>query len=420
MHAVMEIPSNSRAPLVIVSDIFAKAAPAPARPPKKRSRWWRLHAWLGLKLSLFLTVIFLSGTLAVVANEIDWLIDPAMRASPSASQRASWGKVAANALHAVPGGHIDLIERGPDPWFATVVVMQAPDGHRRRVLVDPPTGEVNRVASFGSVQRFLRDFHRRFMLPVAIGLPLVTGFAFVMLMSLVTGLVSYKKFWRGFFRRPRGGGIRKTTGDLHRLAGLWSLWFITLIIATSLWYLIELFGGAARPSLPLDPSVKGAAPHSLAQPVGPDLDRLAKLAQSAYPALDIGRVQYPFPEVSAVGFQGSGKSMLTTEKANAVWLNPTTGATTMKVVGETLSTHQRISEMADPIHFGTLGGITTKVIWFLFGVALTGLSVTGVMIYATRLSGSWRTAARGISYWGLPAIGLVVIALWLSPAILRG
>lgn len=406
--------------MVIASDICAEAAPALALPPKNRSRWWRLHAWIGLKLSVFLTVIFLSGTLAVVANELDWLVDPAMRASPSAGKGASWGKVAANALHAVPGGHIDLIEHGSDSWFATVVVMQTPDGHRRRVLVDPATGEVNRVASFGSVQRFLRDFHRRFMLPVAIGLPLVTGFAFVMLMSLVTGLVSYKKFWRGFFRRPRGGGMRKMTGDLHRLAGLWSLWFITLIIATSLWYLIELFGGAARPLLPLEPSAERAAPHGLAQPVGQDLDRLARLAQSAYPALDISRVQYPFPGVSAVGFQGSGKSMLTTEKANAVWLDPTTGATAMRVVGETLSTHQRISEMADPIHFGTLGGITTKAIWFLFGIALTGLSVTGVMIYATRLRGSWRTATRGVSYWGIPAIAVIAIALWLSPAILRG
>lgn len=397
-----------------------QAAPALARPPKKRSRWWRLHAWLGLKLSLFLTVIFLSGTLAVVANEMDWLVDPAMRASPSAGEGASWGTMAANALHAVPGGHIDLIERGPDPWFATMVIMKAPDGHRRRVLIDPATGAVNRVAGFGSVHRFLRDFHRRFMLPVAIGLPLVTSFAFVMLISLVTGLISYKKFWRGFFRRPRGGGLRKTSGDLHRLAGLWSLWFITLIIATSLWYLVELLGGAALPLLPLEVATRGAAPPALAQPVGADLDRLAARAQSAYPGLDINRVLYPFPGVSAIGFQGSGKSMLTTEKANAVWLDPTTGATSMKVVGEALSMHQRMSEMADPIHFGTLGGVTTKVIWFLFGVALTGLSVTGVMIYATRLGGSWRMAAYGMSYGGVTAIVLIAIALWLSPAILRG
>lgn len=420
MHVVMVIPNSLRVLLAIASDRPPGKSPAPSRPLNKRSRWWRVHAWLGLKLSLFLTIIFLSGTLAVVANEMDWLVDPAMRASPAAGEAASWGMIAAHAREAVPGGHIDLIERGPHRWFATVAIMRAPDGHRRRVLVDPATGQVNRVASFGSVQRFLRDFHRRFMLPVAIGLPLVTSFAFIMLASLVTGMVSYKKFWRGFFRRPRGGGIRKTTGDLHRLAGLWSLWFITLMIATSLWYLVELLDGAAPPLLPLEPLTENATPLSLAQPIGPDLDRLVTFAKSAYPTLDIQRVQYPFPGVDAVGFQGSGKTILTTEKANAVWISPDTGAVAMKIVGETLSTHQRISEMADPLHFGTLGGVTTKFIWFLFGCALTALSVTGVMIYATRLNGSWLVAARGISFWAVPAIALTGAALWLAPAVLKG
>jgi uncharacterized iron-regulated membrane protein len=393
---------------------------AEARPPKQRSRWWRLHAWLGLKLSLFLTVIFLSGTLAVLGNEIDWLADPAMRASPAAGEEASWGTIASSALRAVPGGHIDLIERGPDRWFATVVVMQAPDGHRRRVLVDPASGRVQRVAGFGGAQRFLRDFHRRFMLPVAIGLPLVTSFAFVMLVSLVTGLVSYKKFWRGFLRTPRWRDLRTASGDLHRLAGLWSLWFIALIIATSLWYLVELFGGAAPVLLPLDRAAKGAPPPALAQPVGPELDRLAATARAAYPGLDIRRVQYPFPGVTAVGFQGEARSLLTTEKANAVWVDPASGRPVKRFVGERLSAHQRLSEMADPIHFGSWGGLASKLLWFLFGALLTGLSITGVIIYATRLKGAWVTAARGLSGWGLAAIALVAVALWLTPVILLG
>lgn len=414
----MAIRSNSRRRLAIASDALPLAATA--RPPKQRSRWWRLHAWLGLKLSLFLTVIFLSGTLAVVGNEIDWLADPAMRASPAVGEGASWGRIATQALKAVPGGHIDLIERGPDPWFATVVVMQAADGHRRRVLIDPATGEVNRVAGFGGAQRFLRDFHRRFMLPVAIGLPLVTSFAFVMLVSLVTGLVSYKKFWRGFLRRPRWRDMRTATGDLHRLAGLWSLWFIALIVATSIWYLVELFGGAAPVLLPLEPARPGAIAQPLAQPMGRDLDRLVAQARTAYPALDIRRVQYPFPRVSAVGFQGEAGTLLTTEKANAVWVDPTSGAIVQYIAGGDLTVHQRISEMADPVHFGSWGGLASKLVWLLFGLFLTGLSVTGVIIYATRLKGSWSVALRGVSYWALPALALIGIALWLTPAILAG
>lgn len=384
-----------------------------------RSRWWRVHAWIGLKLSLCLFVILFSGTLAVLGNEIDWLADPAMRAEPAAGTDASWGSIAANAQAAVPGGRIDLIERGPDPWFATVVVMQARDGHRRRVLIDPATGAVNRVASFGGAQRFLRDFHRRFMLPVAIGLPIVTAFALLMGASLVTGLVTYKKFWRGFFRKPRGGNLRTTTGDLHRLGGLWSIWFISLIVATSLWYLVELLGGAAPPLLPLDRAAT-AAPSVLAQPVGADLDRLAASAQAAYPDLRIKRILYPFPGMRVVGFQGEAGTLLATEKADAAFVNPISGAVEMLVAGKRLNAHARISEMADPIHFGTWGGLATKLVWFVFGLLLTGLAVTGAIIYAARLSGGLGAYVRGISWWLVPSAALVAGALWLTPKVLAG
>lgn len=386
-----------------------------------------MHAWLGLKLSLFMAIICLSGTLAVVANELDWLVDPAMRASPAAGQDASWGTLADNALRAVPGGRIDLMERGPDPWFATTVVVQAADGHRRRVLLDPATGQVNRVAGFGSVERFLRDFHRRLMLPVAIGIPLVTSLAFVLLGSLVTGLVTYKKFWKGFFKRPRGGSLRKTSGDLHRLVGVWSLWFVALVIATSVWYLVELLGAAAPPTLPLQKVGKAERKIALPQPLGADLDRLEARAAGAYPGLTVSRVLFPFPGMKAVGFQGEAGTMLVTEKANAVFVDPVSDTVTLKVVGGELSAHQRIAEMADPLHFGTFGGLVTKLIWFLFGAGLTALSVTGVMIYATRLQpvavgaqSAWMAAVRGVSWWAIPAVALLLIALWLTPAVLLG
>ncbi len=378
-----------------------------------------MHAWIGLKLSLCLFVILFSGTLAVLGNEIDWLADSAMRARPAAGTGASWGAIAANAQAAVPGAKIDLIERGPDPWFATVVVLKAPDGHRRRVLVDPATGKVNRVAPFGGAERFLRDFHRRFMLPVAIGLPIVTAFALLMVASLVTGLISYKKFWRGFFRKPRGDNLRTTAGDLHRLAGLWSIWFVSLIVATSLWYLIELFGGAARPLLPLERAAKGA-PTALVQPVGAELDRLAAAARQAYPQLVVKRVLYPFPGMRMVGFQGDAGTMLTTEKADAVFVDPATGAVGLRVIGKTLNVHSRISEMADPIHFGTWGGLASKLVWFVFGLFLTGLSVTGMIVYATRLRGGIGVYLRGASWWLAPSGILVMAALWFTPKVLAG
>ena len=42
-------------------------------------RWLNWHSWLGLKLSLLMLVICITGTIAVVSYEIDWLLDSDLR-----------------------------------------------------------------------------------------------------------------------------------------------------------------------------------------------------------------------------------------------------------------------------------------------------------------------------------------------------
>ncbi len=37
--------------------------------------WLDLHRWVGLKLSILLSFVLITGTLATVSHEIDWLLD---------------------------------------------------------------------------------------------------------------------------------------------------------------------------------------------------------------------------------------------------------------------------------------------------------------------------------------------------------
>jgi uncharacterized iron-regulated membrane protein len=114
------------------------------------------------------------------------------------------------------------------------------------------------------------------------------------------------------------------------------------------------------------------------------------------------------------------------DRSNAVWLDPDTDDVLIVAKGEDLSLHQRISEMADPLHFGTFGGLITKIVWFLFGALLTGLSVTGVMIYSLRLKAAegdkprsgMGKAWRGMGVWAYPAVGLILLSLALTPGAL--
>jgi uncharacterized iron-regulated membrane protein len=402
----------------------AEAPPRRAAKPKAKGArvWWLVHQWVGLKLSILLGFVFLTGTLAVFSNEIDWLLRPAMRVDPATVQGpVAWGQAARNVAAARPAAKILLLNAPIDRGFAMVATVQHPDGGRGFFYAHPSTGVVQGEGDWVGAQRILRNMHRHLNLPTAIGVPIVSALSVLLLISVATSFVVYKKWWRGFFRPVRWRDARTAMGDLHRLAGLWSLWFVALIGATGLWYLAESTVAKAPPA----PRAKVAAVKLDARGLADRLPAILSAAQAAYPGLRIQRIIFPAGKVGAFQFQGQHKALLVRERANAAWTEAATGEVVLLTDGRELTVHQRISEMADPLHFGTFGGVWTKLIWFAFGLAMTSLAVSGVAVYALRLSRERRvssataTAWRGMGLWRWPALAGIVVALALLPALFR-
>lgn len=383
-----------------------------ARGKKGRSLWWMMHSWIGLKLSIFLTFILATGTLAVFAHEIDWLATPAMRVTPRSEPVASWGAWADAAACAAPEARLQTLYAPIDAWFTVEAWVNRGKGAPERIYVDPWTAKVTGRHGWANVHRFLRQVHRHLMLSTKIGIPIVCSLALLLAVSLVSGIVTYKKWWRGFFRMPRSGDGRRFTGDLHRLIGLWSLWFVALIALTGVWYLVETLGGLA--TVPKLPEIATSP-----LPTGAALDRLVAAARKADPDLDIREIRF-VPE-NGVILLGQSSAWLVRDRANAVAIDPATSRISARLDGRALNVHQRISEMADPLHFGTFAGFLTKIIWFLFGALLTAMAVTGTMIYAMRLARSSRSesglrlAWQGMGVWGYIGFALILIALTLTP-----
>jgi len=254
--------------------------------------------------------------------------------------------------------------------------------------------------------------------------------------SLVTSFWVYKKWWRGFFRLPQGRTARAFIGDLHRFGGLWSIWFVVLMVITSLWYFAEQWGGAAPSPNPARPPVP-AQMHALADPhaalpaasPGEAVDRAIARLLSERPDYRVQQVYWPRGEDGLFQIQGySDRAILVRPRASVVWADPATGAIAGAGDPGALSVHTRISEAADPLHFGTFGGYWTKTIWFVFGVILSALAVTGVVIYVLRIAKQDRIPARLIT--GLVAtwramgrirwvaLGLTLLPFILAPAVL--
>jgi len=91
---------------------------------------------------------------------------------------------------------------------------------------------------------------------------------------------------------------------------------------------------------------------------------------------------------------GEADAWLVRERANNIALDLQDGAVLGRHDGGDLSVHQRIAEMADPLHFGSFGGWPIRLLWFVAGALLTSLCFTGVYIYGLRTADALRARAR--------------------------
>jgi uncharacterized iron-regulated membrane protein len=397
-----------------------------------RRVWWQVHQWVGLKLSLVLAFILFTGTLAVLSHEIDWLLQPSLRVAPSSVEgEPRWDRIAASAAAHPRVEAILSIDEPTASAFAARVMVEFDDGKPGFLHVHPTTGVVQGEGPWVGAQRILRNMHRHLNLPTTYGVPLVSSLAVLMLLSVATSFIVYKGWWRGFFKPVRTAKARTLWGDLHRLMGVWSLWFLLLIAVTSVWYLVESLGGEAPPlprpalTLAVDAGARGdaAALPSLGHRMAESLAAVRR----EDPSLDIDMIVFPSEEDGSFVFQGQRTAWLVRPRANAAFADPATARVLLTTDAEALNVHQRISEMADPLHFGTFAGYWSKVPWFLFGLALTFLAVSGCAIYAIRLAdrmkqsiawrGGWRAAWVGMGRWRWASVGMISVGFVLLPAL---
>lgn len=389
-----------------------RAAAGSKRPKPRPVAFW-LHNLFGLNLSLFLAFVCLTGTIATVAHEIEWLYKPAVRASSFTPGTEDWAGMWAAAERAYPDATLTGIgsyDRSHAAYFAKTISARDTAGTDFNIYVDPGTGRVTGYEYGRSLQDAMRGLHYYLFVPRDVGFYLVTSLGFVLLGSLVTGLIVYKKFWRGFFRRPRlGRNLRTLMGDLHRLGGLWSIWFVAIIALTSIYYFFEWSGVDWNSKTPRLPET-----HFSASASASDIARWTQMARAAKPGLAITAVALPYEPGEPVIVQGHWQAALVRERADAVFIDPVTRRIVGTRTAHRMGAGERIVHTVDPLHFGTFGGLATRLLWAVFGLVLTGLAASGAYIYAnrTRIAVGEAGALAFLDYLGVfkwPSLALITL-----------
>ncbi|MGO4002729.1 MULTISPECIES: PepSY domain-containing protein [Pseudomonas] len=363
---------------------------------KSRSKlWFLVHSWLALPIWFFVLIVCVTGTLAVVSQEIVWLANPDVRASKPSddAELLSYQQVLTAINKAEPQTIVESISRSDESHFALTASVSYPDGRSVSVYVNPYTGVIQGISPDFNFEAFTRALHGWWLVPFTNGFSwgwyLVSFLGIPLLVSLITGLVVYKKFWKGFFKPTLrfNHGARIFWGDFHRLSGIWSIWFIAVISVTGIWFLIEalLFDNhisissepvipvVARESVPV--SADGSPPKII------DLDNAILIAQEKIPGLEASFVSLPSNAYSHLNVGGRGWYPLMFQTAT---INPYNGEIDASRLLSDRTGLEFVTESMRPLHTGDFGGLWIKMIWFFFGLVLSMMVLSGLLIWTKR------------------------------------
>lgn len=361
---------------------------------------FRLHSWIGIKLSILFFIVCFSGTLATLSHEMDWLFIPEIRATPQ-EQLASRNQLVANVRAAFPEGSITYWSTPEEPYLCNILHVQT-GNQRVYVFADPYTGAVKGSTRL-TFQRFFRDLHYYLFIPFQIGHFTVLIFAFLLFTSLLTALLFYKKWHRKLFQLTTGKGSVVFFRSLHRLVGVWSVPFTLLFSITGVWYFAERtnLGGVsdtANLSAPVLTSSMTDTIDFARLPI--DYDRAVTVAQRAVSGLKVKDILPPSSPSAPLYLTGKSNEPLVRNRANRVYLHPLTHKVLQVQRASALPTVTWLNDIADPLHFGSWGGWATKLIWFLMGLGISSLILTGLWISQKRKAkGAANRKAQKMGGW---------------------
>lgn len=388
-----------------------------------RSVVFRLHKWLGLNLAIFFGIIFLSGTILMVADEIEATFHPKLWASPTAiGEQASFGTVYDSIRREFPASTIYLQLRQPQPWLADRAYVTTGWGEKIVVWSDPRTGAVRDVTQYQNFRAYLRALHDSMLVPKRLGFVLVTSTSFILLFLIIAGLITYRRFWHGLFRWPtRHLGARGYQSGWHRLIGVWSTVFLLMISVSGIYYLstgLGFNGSTPRP--------QPAAERPLVRPANYDgqlIDQAEQRALAALPGFMPRIMISPRQRSDGIRFIGFTDRNGVVSGESSVSIDPVTLDVLGVVEPKDFRGNARLKPIMDALHFGIWGGVASRILWFFFGIASLYLLISGARVFVARAGhlsdavagqGGWRRFAGGLGLFNFAYLLIVLAMVALS------
>lgn len=348
---------------------------------------FQIHLWTGIALSLYMVVIALSGAILVFEDDLTATTLPPGLSHYDAAHTATIPAVMDQFTHACPRcTATNLIT--PYPVVPAFQITAANAQHQAANFVaDPVSGAV--YPQPRTWVNWMHDLHLYLLLGSAHGAQVNGIGAIALLVLCVTGLFLW---WQGIRKWSRALRIslrhnwRRINFDLHHAIGFWTLailcwWGISGVYFA--WY--RQFESAVNAVFPLRGMLAPAYASPLPVHTRASLASIVAAARQASPQGRLFGISDPSLAGSTLYAQMDLRAPGDFSHRDIVTLD-TTSARVLAVwhYGRNHTLGDWIMWSMHPLHFGTLWGLPFQILWFLLGVSLAVLTVTGLLMYWNR------------------------------------
>jgi uncharacterized iron-regulated membrane protein len=349
----------------------------------KKAFVFYIHSFAGLISGLFVLLMSLSGSALVFHEELDSLQYPYIEFSKTYSPVLPVDSCYRSLQKKFPHAQVSscsIAENDGEPFIFSVYDSSFEKGSKpMQVFIHPQTGQILQVRGGSSdmahnFMGWLSTFHNSFHLKKK-GEWLLGFFAVIFLVSILTGIVLYRKqvkdvllFKRKVFRKA----------NLHQLIGVYALLFNLVIGITGFWmqrYVFKKEFYATEQSY--TPVIKPSSP------LGFNIDSSLKEARKQYPAFT-GYVIYfassPKRKTAVYGSNATNAFIHSKKFADVIFLD-SIGAVSRTAFVNTIPAANRYDIINSQIHLGRYGGLPVKLLYSFFGLTSGLLSITGFLLW---------------------------------------
>jgi uncharacterized iron-regulated membrane protein len=371
----------------------------------------RAHSWAGVFLSVLLFLVCLSGTIAVFHFEFERWEQPHIQEMDSVTPATIEKAMDAFLTQNTEESH-HLFVVFPTSDIPRLVV----ENDHNAYFADEEGNLIEKESV--SFTEMLVDLHLYLNLPHSWGMIFVSALGAILCTLIVTGIVAHKRISRDAFKLRRGGNGQQNQIDLHNRFGLWASPFHTVIAITGVYFglamvvmtvVAELNYGGDRQAV----TDQVFTPDPILTPqvgkpeIGKAFAQMETLAPEKSPLfLTVHEVGEPeqFIEIYAK----APNRMIYAESYRF-----DTKGNYVGVAGyEFGEWGKQLAWSVYRLHFGDFAGMVSKWLYFVLGVMMTMLCVSGMEIWlAKKGHPSLATRLWYSVVWGsVSALALTAIA----------